>query len=97
MTFYGFVYPATQITVTSAGITVPFYQMRIYVGIIAIDVDCWGCGGSQPLWTTSNSNPSSFLVTFSDPQGTETVATNPLVYRVKSATRNQLCYQNKYR
>lgn len=92
MNFFGFVTPSTTISVSSTGITRAYYQMRIYVGIIAIDVACQGCGGSQPLWQSS----SYFFVNFNDPQMTETPATNPLSYKVMSNNRQAYCNINKY-
>lgn len=43
--------PNGPITVSTAptGITVFYYQLKWYVGIISIDVKCNGCGG-DPEW-----------------------------------------------
>lgn len=95
MQFYGFVTPSIAITISANGIQKPHYQVRIYVGIIAVDFDCkWGkgtCGTTQNYW-----NPMTyFSLTFSDPLGTQTV--NPTYYRALSNNRNcSLCGDPKF-
>lgn len=102
---YGLANPSTTISISSAaGITVPYYQMQIYMGILAVDVSCWGggggggCGGMPTnLWSTST---TAFFTSFNDPQGTETAATNPIVNMLKSksatSTLCQLGSTSKY-
>jgi hypothetical protein len=97
--YYGFVDSQTSIVVSSPGITIPHYMMKIYVGIIALDVDCrsggggggiscggGGCPNPSNYWNTGSSR---FNITFDDLQGTETPATNPFSYRVRSNTRTR--------
>lgn len=74
MQFYGYFTPLDSVTISANGILKPHYQVRIYVGIIAVDFDCkWGkgaCGTTQNYW---NGKTAYFAMDFSDPQGTETV------------------------
>lgn len=87
---YGLVNAGSTISISlPAGITVPYYQMQIYMGILAVDVSCSGGGGSgggcgglpSNLWSTST---TAFFTTFNDPQVMETPATNPIVNMLKS-------------
>lgn len=70
--------PITVSTV-AAGITVPYYQLKWYVGVISVDVKCsgggggggGGCGGSPTwLWTQT----TQYTITFSDGSVTATPA-----------------------
>jgi hypothetical protein len=78
-------------------------MMKMYVGIIALDVDCGGdnggCGGGgcpnpSNYWNTGS---SLFNISFNDLQGTETTATNPFSYRVRSNTRRRACGVCRFR
>jgi hypothetical protein len=79
--------------------------MKIYVGIVALDMHCfqanggYGCGASCPnpatYWNAGTN--VSFQMQFDDPQGTETPVTNPLFYPVKSSRRNFSCYDCQFR
>ena len=102
--YYGFVNTLTSITVSSNPILKPHYMMKMYVGIIALDVDCgngWsssGCGGgSCPTNSYWNTNTAFFSILFDDQMATETPATNPFSYKVTSGTRNRACYACRYR
>jgi hypothetical protein len=52
--FYGYVNPADQIIVETAGMTVPYYSIRIYVGILAHNSTCSGCGGNKYIWSSTS-------------------------------------------
>lgn len=43
---YGTITSATQVTVTHSGVTLPFFQMIAYVGVISMDVGSGNWGGS---------------------------------------------------
>lgn len=62
---YGYIFANQMIRVSTPGITVPYYSMRMYVGILALNSICWGCNPGY-YWT----NTSSFSILFNDPQGT---------------------------
>ncbi len=70
MNYYGFVFPATIISVSTPGITTPYFAMKIYVGIIAIDVNC-GTGGNGNNCGSGSSTriqgSTSFEISFNDP------------------------------
>lgn len=95
---YGLVNAGATISIfLPAGITVPYYQMQIYMGILAVDVSCSGgsgggsgCGGlPSTLWSTST---TAFSTLFNDPQNMETPATNPIVNMLKSkSATSRLC------
>jgi hypothetical protein len=98
MSFFGFVDRSTSIIVSSSGVTKPHYQIKIYVGIIALDLDCWkscGSGGLKSYWNT-NTDTSFFSMDFNDPLITE-AATNPIVSKAKTSNRDNFCYDTKYR
>lgn len=99
MNFYGLftpsptISPTTSITISANGILRPHYQVRIYVGIIAVDVDCRNsCGNDKWYW---NGWTAYFLMQFTDPLNTETI--NPTVYKARTNTREYLCYEGKFR
>ncbi len=93
MKYYGYVNPSTTISVSTPGISVPYFAMKAYVGIIAIDVNCWGGGGNGNGGGTCGSGPNPliqtstyFTITFNNPEGatiTNPISTNPI-----SATSN---------
>jgi hypothetical protein len=62
---YGYINPSQQITIATAGITVPYYAMRIYFGILALDSNCNGCPNPYSWDSTA-----AFSVLFNDPQAT---------------------------
>ena len=103
--YFGFVTVDTPITVTSSGIQIPYYQMKIYAGIAALDMHCFpqnggtGCGSSCPSPATywNHGTNVRFSVLFDDPQGTETPATNPFSYPAKSGRRNFSCHDCQFR
>lgn len=63
---YGYVKTDQIITVSTPGISVPYYSMKVYFGIIAFESACWGCGGGGAN-TYNWDNSSAFLLKFNDP------------------------------
>lgn len=65
---YGYVNVVQNIRVSTPGITVPYFAMKIYLGILALDTLCWGCppGPFTYFWTST----TTFSILFNDPQAT---------------------------
>lgn len=59
MSYYGYVNPSVKISVSTPGITTPYFAMRIYVGIIAIDVNCYSGVGNCGSGSTDLIQPST--------------------------------------
>lgn len=75
---FGYANPASQIAVSTPGITVPYYSMKMYVGILAHNSVCSNCGAIKYVWQAS----TQIKVQFSDPLGTIAPSSNPLVYTI---------------
>lgn len=75
---FGYANPATQIVVSTPGITVPYYSMRIYVGILAHNSVCSKCGSVKFVWQET----TKIKVLFNDPLGTIAPSSNPVIFTV---------------
>lgn len=75
---FGYANPATNIVVSTPGITVPYYSMKMYVGILAHDSVCSQCGAVKYVWQAT----TQITVQFNDPLGTIAGSSNPLVYTI---------------
>ena len=78
VSYFGYANPATQIVVSTPGITVPYYTMKMYVGILAHNSVCSQCGSVKFVWQET----AKIKVQFSDPLGTIAPSSNPLLYTI---------------
>lgn len=75
---FGYANPATQIVVSTPGITVPYYSMKIYAGILAHNSVCSQCGSVKFVWQAT----TKITVQFNDPLGSIAVSNNPIVFTI---------------
>lgn len=70
MKYYGYVTAPSIISISTSGITVPYFAMKVYAGIIAIDVDCQDSGKSSKCGSGPNpqmQGTTQFDMFFNDP------------------------------